>query len=351
MKSFNTTFIKNLVIPHRLIKILSDIAKFQGRQELYLEKAPAVLANLKQVALIESVDASNRIEDIIVGPKTIQAIVNDNQQPDQTIRAQGDVAGYRDVLRTIHDSAPHIPFSDGIILQFHRDLMKYSREPGGTWKQSINQIAEKLPDGTLKRIRFQPVDPFATPAFMAGLHEGYREALRQAEVAPLLLIPLYVLDFLCIHPFSDGNGRMSRLLTTLMLYHQGFEVCRYISLERMVERTSESYYDTLYTSSQGWHDGQHDPLPFTEYLLSLILGAYRELEQRSDIIRTMPEVKTGIVLNALNELIGPFSLAQLEKKCPLVSKQTIRLVLNRLRAEGRYQQTGRGPSSRWEKCQ
>jgi Fic family protein len=350
MKSFDTEFLKNLVIPHRVIRMLSDIARLQGRQELYLEKAPEVLANLKQVAIIESVESSNRIENIVVGPKTIQAIVKDDQQPDESVRAQGEVAGYRDVLKSIHDSAPHIPFTHGVVLQFHRDLMKYTRQPGGMWKASANQIAEKYEDGTLKRIRFQPVEPFETQEYMEVLHRRCNAMLQNADIDPLLLIPLYILDFLCIHPFSDGNGRMSRLLTSLMLYQQGFEVCRYISLERLVERTKDSYYETLYTSSQGWHEAKHDPLPFVEYLLSLVLGAYRELEQRSDVVRAIPEVKTGIVLKALEDMVGSFTFTQLEKKCPLVSKQMIRLVLNRLRDEGKIKQSGRGPASRWEKC-
>jgi Fic family protein len=185
---------------------------------------------------------------------------------------------------------------------------------------------------------------------MQALHKNYHALSQQGDIDSLILMPLYVLDFLCIHPFSDGNGRISRLLTTLMLYQQNFDVCRYIALERLVERTKESYYEALYTSSQGWHEGKHDPLPFVEYFLGLILGAYRELMQRSDEVRHRPEVKTDLVLKALEELTEPFSFSLLKKKCPLVSEQMIRLVLNRLRQEGKVTQTGRGPRSVWQKC-
>jgi Fic family protein len=353
MKSFDPDFLEKLVIPHRVIRMISEISMLRGKQELYLEKAPEVLANLKQVAIIESVESSNRIENIVVGAKTIQAIVHDNEQPDEAVCAQGEVAGYRDVLKTIHDSAPNIPFSERIVLQFHRDLMKYassvSGQPGGAWKATANQIAEKHPDGSIKRIRFQPVEPYLTEPAMVALHQRFNAECAQANIEPLILLPLYVLDFLCIHPFSDGNGRMSRLLTTLMLYHQGFEVCRYISLERLVERTKDSYYETLYSGSQGWHDGQHDPLPFLEYLLSLILGAYRQLADRSDTVRSIPEVKTGIVLKALDEIMGDFTLTELEKKCPLVSRITIRRTLKTLEAEGKVALLGKGRGAKWVK--
>lgn len=347
MKSFDPDFLEKLVIPHRVIKMISEISMLRGKQELYLEKAPEVLANLKQIAIIESVESSNRIENIVVGAKTIQAIVQDNEPPDEAVRAQGEVAGYRDVLKTIHDSASNIPFTERIVLQFHRDLMKYTTQPGGVWKVTANQIAEKHPDGSIKRIRFQPVEPYLTEPAMIALHQRFNAECAQATIEPLILLPLYVLDFLCIHPFSDGNGRMSRLLTTLMLYHHGFEVCRYISLERLVERTKDSYYKTLYSGSQGWHDGQHDPLPFLEYLLSLILGAYHELADRSDTVRSIPEVKTGLVLRALDEVIGDFTLTELEKKCPLVSRITIRRTLKALEAEGKVALLGKGRGAKW----
>lgn len=351
MKSFVPEFLENLVIPHRLIKVVRQIAHFQGRQELYLEKAPAVLENLKQVAIIESVESSNRIENIVVGPKTIQAIVRDNIeiQPSEENRAPGEVAGYRDVLKLIHERALDIPITDSVVLQFHRDMMKYTTTPGGSWKNTSNQIAEKFPDGTIKRIRFNPVEPYLTPDYMKQLHQFYNHQIQQGDVEPLLLMPLYVLDFLCIHPFSDGNGRMSRLLTTLLLYQQGFEVCRYISLERLVERTKDSYYDTLYTASQGWHQSEHDPLPFVEYLLGIILAAYHELDDRSDWVRSLPDVKTQMVLKALEEIVGPFTLTQLEKKCPLVSRIWIRKILKNLEAEKKVSLLGKGRGAKWVK--
>ncbi len=348
MTSFDPQFLERLTFPHRMFGIIRKIGAYQGKQEMYAEKAPEMLANLQMVAIIESVESSNRIENIVVGPKTIAAIVREQQPPAKGNRPQGEVAGYRDVLKQMHERHENIPFTDNLVLQFHRDMMKYTAAGGGVWKNSQNQIAEKFPDGTIKKIRFDPTPPHLTPDAMRQLHTSFNYQLEKGEIDPLLLIPLYVLDFLCIHPFSDGNGRMSRLLTTLLLYHQHYDVCCYISLERLVEQTKDSYYETLYESSQGWHENNHNPLPFVEYLLGVILAAYGELEDRIETVRDIPGVKTQMVHTALKQFKGEFSFGELIEACPFVSKQMVRKVLNDMNEDGKVMHNNKqGRSAKW----
>jgi Fic family protein len=228
--------------------------------------------------------------------------------------------------------------------------MKYTEKQGGRWKSASNEIAEFLPDGT-KRTRFVPVEPYQTSEYMAVLHKRYAEVAKDQTLDHLLLIPLYVLDFLCIHPFLDGNGRMARLLTVLQLYHNGYEVGRYISLERIVEQTRESYYDTLFKSSQGWHEGTHNVLPWVEYLLSTILAAYREFEGRLGRISSGHGSKTDMVLNAIDSFIGDFSISDIEKASPTVSRDMVRYILFKLRKAGKVEPTGKGRFAKWRKIQ
>lgn len=292
MNSFAQTYLENIVVPQRLIAMIRQIGEHKGKQDLYKQQAPEMLENLRRVALIESTESSNRLEGIVADEKRLRALVAEKTAPAN--RSEAEIAGYRDVLNTIHASYDHIPFTDGVVLQLHRDLMKYSGKEGGRWKSAANEITETLPDGS-KLVRFVPVAPHQTSEAMRSLHDRYNELTRKQEWDPLLLIPFYVLDFLCIHPFLDGNGRMARLLTVLLLYHNGYEVGRYLSLERIVEQTKESYYDTLYVSSQGWHTSGHDILPWTEYLLGTILAAYREFEGRFGRISSGAGSKTDMV--------------------------------------------------------
>ncbi|MFM7468163.1 MAG: Fic family protein [Vampirovibrionales bacterium] len=349
MSSFTPLFLEQLHIPHRLIKLIGEIARYQGKQALFQEKSPKMLQNLRQQAIIESVDYSNRLENIIVTPKELDALVRENKAPEVNNRPQAEVAGYRDVLLQIHESYHGIPFTDKVVLQFHRDLMRYTVSGGGTWKHTDNAIVARDTSGHITQVRFQPVAPFQTPSAMAMLHQQLTYELTHGDVDALLLIPLYVLDFLCIHPFADGNGRMSRLLTTLLLYHQGYEVARYVSIEHLVERSKESYYDTLYTASQGWHESQHDPLPFMEYLLGLVLGAYRTLEERAHRELDAPEMKSHMVEKAIHAFKGQFTFSDLVLQCPLVSKPMVRVVLNQLKAQGILQSEGKGRAAYWFK--
>lgn len=346
MKSFQNEYLNKIVIPHHLIRIISQISEYKGKQDLYKKQIPEALENLRKVAVIQSTESSNRIEGITADIKRIEELIDEKTTPEN--RSESEIAGYRDVLNIIHLNNKDIPFTDKVVLQLHRDLMIYSGKEGGRWKSVNNDITELLQDGT-ERIRFKPVDSFNTPNFMEQLHSKFQNIISNQEVEPLILIALYILDFLCIHPFLDGNGRMARLLTVLLLYYQDFEVGKYISLERIVEDTKSSYYETLYKSSQNWHEGKHDPLPWIEYLLGTILAAYREFESRVGNASGGQGSKTEIVISSIESFIGNFSLSDIEKVCPTVSSDLIKKVLNKLRDEGKLEAVSKGRYAKWRK--
>jgi len=346
MKSFEKKYLETFSIPHRLITIIRQIGEYKGKQDLYKKQAPEMLENLRHVAIIQSTESSNRLEGITADINRIKELVEEKTKPAN--RSEAEIAGYRDVLKTIHSNYEHVPFSKSVVLQFHRDLMKYAGKEGGRWKSAPNEITEILPDGT-KRIRFVPVAPHLTPEYMQTLHERYKSLSQEGDIDPLILIALYVLDFLCIHPFLDGNGRMARLITVLLLYYYGYEVSRYISLERVIEQTKESYYETLHKSSQGWHKVRHNALPWIEYFLSTILAAYKEFESRFTRVSSGRGSKTDIVLNAIDSFIGDFSISDLERTCPDVSIDMLRHVLKKLKKEGQVASLGQGRFARWRK--
>lgn len=364
MKSFALNRIIELKIPNRLVRVIRLIGEYKGKQDLYKIQAPEMLENLRQVAIIQSVESSNRIEGVVIADhKRLKELVQEKSTPQD--RSEGEIAGYRDVLNTIHANYEHVPFTEKVVLQLHRDLMKYSDTEGGKWKVSNNEIEEVRPDGT-RFIRFKPVEPHLTEFSMQELHrvynilasgkhlfgDGNRTAPEPAVddlIDPLVLTALYVLDFLCIHPFLDGNGRMARLMTLLSLYQQGYEVGRYVSLERVIEESKESYYETLYTSSQGWHESQHDPMPWIDYFLSTILAAYKEFEERAGTMANGHGSKTEMVMSAINSFIGNFTIGDIEENCPTVSRDMIRHVLNQLKEEGTVENLSKGRYAQWRK--
>ena len=347
MSSFLPGFLDRLALSSATVQTVRQIGEHKGRQDLFRLQAPEKLENLRQVALIQSVESSNRIEGVTAAPGRLKALVNEKSTPRD--RSEGEIAGYRDVLATIHASAPDIPFTGGVVLQLHRDLMRYGTLPGGVWKATQNEIEELRSDGT-RFIRFHPTPPHLVADAMAKLHDAFAVELKAGRHEPLILIPLYVLDFLCIHPFSDGNGRMARLLTALALYHQGYEVARYISLERLIEQTKESYYDTLWRASQGWHDGKHDPMPWVDYSLGVLLAAGREFESRIGSLSTSHGSKTDIVILAIDRMLGSFSITELAAACPSVSRVWIKNVLDQLKRDGKIIPEGRGRGARWRKA-
>lgn len=346
MKSFDEKYLKNLIIPHNLIRIIAQISEYKGKQDLYKQQKPEILENLKKVSIIQSTESSNRIEGITADINRIKELIEEKTSPQN--RSESEIAGYKDVLNTIHLSNKDIPFTDKIVLQFHRDLMKYSGKEGGKWKSVNNDITEVFPDGSTK-IRFKPVDSFNTSNFMSELHKNFHLFSNKQEFDPLILIALYILDFLCIHPFLDGNGRMARLLTVLLLYYSDYEVGKYISLERIIESSKESYYNTLEKSSQEWHEGKHNSIPWIEYLLGTILSAYKEFERGVNSISNGSGNKTDIVINIINDFIGNFTISDIEKLSPDVSSDLIKKILNELKEKGLIESISKGRYAKWRK--
>lgn len=262
-------------------------------------------------------------------------------------RSESEIAGYRDALRVIHENAAHIPFRESSILQIHESLYRYLPVPGGTYKATQNDIVERDERGEIVRVRFSPLSPVATPGAMRELVERYDGASESREVAPLILIALVTLDFLCIHPFSDGNGRTARLLTLLLLAHHGYGVGRYVSLERVIEDGRDSYYDALEASSAGWHDGMHDAVPWLDYLLGVLSAAYDELEQCVTAAEGAGGTKSGMIRAAVSRRISPFQISDIERELPNVSREMIRIVLKELREEGGIRLEGWGRGARY----
>ncbi len=360
MHSFTDKFLQNFSYPTHIVKLLSRIAELKGRQTLYSVQKPEKLAALKKRAshqleklknesVIQSIESSNRIEGVTAPKKRIKALVEDkNEKPRD--RSEGEIAGYRDVLEAVHTSAEGIGFTPNIVLQFHRDLMKYAEGEAGRWKITENIIQEKQIDGP-PLVRFVPTPPHLTPDAMRDLHIGYNQAVKEEKHSAPILIGLYVLDFLCIHPFLDGNGRMARLLALLALYHQGYEVGRYVSLEKLIESTSENYYKTLRKSSIGWHEGEHNALPWLEYWLEILLASYEMIENDMQMLNTGHGAKSGIVIAAVELQDKDFSIADLEKACPSVSRESIRKSVYLLKDEGKLESIGRGRSAKWRKTE
>ena len=250
---------------------LRAIGEYKGKQDLFTHQSPEALETLKNLAMVESTESSNRLEGIFVERKRVQAIVLKNTTPKG--RSEQEVSGYKDALSLIHESWKALPFSVNVVKQLHSMIYRYIPEDGGVWKDKENVIIERSADGN-KRIRFRPVPVKETPRAMDLLIERFNESQNDGR-DPLVIIPLTVLDFLCIHPFNDGNGRSARLLTLLLLYHSGYEVGRYISLERIFEGSKESYYETLEKSSQKWHEGKHDIKPWLTYFWGTLIRAYK----------------------------------------------------------------------------
>lgn len=263
-------------------------------------------------------------------------------------RSEAEVSGYRDVLAKIHASAVDIPVKTQVIQQLHRDMYKYLPQPGGRWKHSDNVIEEKLANGT-KRVRFVPVKAFLVPDAMDELCDSFNTYRVKGEIDDLILIFAFILDFLCIHPFNDGNGRMSRLLILLLLYQAGFEVVRFIPLERIIEESKETYYSSLEKSSQGWHEREHNPVPWLEYSLGALLAAYKEFEERVNLAGHQRGTKTALIREIVLHFRGEFSIQDIERACPNTSRPTIHRVLGALKNEGLVDCIVPGRHARWKR--
>lgn len=346
MSSFFKGFGDHAPLNHGLLRSVGAIRQALGQEQLWIRQAPEALEALRQTALIQSTESSNRIEQVTAPPSRIKAIVQGKAAPAN--RPEQEIAGYRDALATIHTHKSDIPFTPSVLRQLHRDLFQFSPNPGGAWKNADNLITETSPDG-IERIRFRAVPAYMTPEAMDELHRAFNEAWEAEEFEKLLLIPAYVLDFLCIHPFRDGNGRMARLLSLLLLYKAGFEVGRYVSLERIVESSKETYYETLEASSVDWHENAHTLIPWTQYFLGVIQKAYHEFEERVGRVRSRRGAKTDQVLDAIRRMAGAFSISELGALCPNVSKEMIRHILQQEKADGRLESSGMGRGATWQK--
>jgi Fic family protein len=330
-----------------VVNLVAALGRYQGRQELFQRQFPEALQALRQIAIVESTEASNRIEGITVPPDRLRELV---AQATPENRSEREIAGYHEVLTRIHTGQVGLPLTSDSICALHADLYAFVPGEGGAWKQRDNIIQQTLPDGR-EVVRFVPLSADETPAAMAELCDHLAEAWELGQVDKLLIVDAFVLDFLCIHPFPDGNGRLARLLTLLLLYAAGYEVGRYISLERIIESTKEAYYEALRRSGERWESGNHDPTPWHQYHLGVLNYAYREFERRVGELAAAPGAKSETIRSAI-QAFSPgdtFAISDLERLRPGVSRATIRRVLEELRAERQIKCLGRGRSARWRR--
>lgn len=323
--------------------LLSDLSEARGKQELFTRQSPQKLKILREHALVESAVSSNRIEGVTVEQGRVATVVLGKARLHD--RDEAEVRGYRDALTLIHEQAGRLPVSEEFILRLHR-LSHARTGDAGQYKERDSDIVEKQPDGRV-RVRFRTVAAAQAPAFTREMIELWHASLRERWVPPLIALAAMNLDFLCIHPFRDGNGRVSRLLLLLQSYHLGYEVGRYISLERLIEEHKERYYETLEQSSQGWHAGRHDPWPYINYLLFILRTACQELEERVGQLDSPKGAKAEMVLGAIRKQRGEFRLLDIERACPGVGREWIRALMAEMKKSGELTCQGRGPAARW----
>jgi Fic family protein len=332
-------------IPTTTSWYLADLGEARGKQELFTKQSPQRLKVLREHALIESAVSSNRIEGVEVDQVRIGTIVFG--KPLLRDRDEEEVRGYRDALQLIHEQGAKLLVSEETILKLHR-LTRGEIWDAGQYREKDSDIIEKYPDGR-ERVRFKTVPAAETAARMRELIERWHECLRERWVHPLIALAAWNLDFLCIHPFRDGNGRVSRLMLLLQCYHLGYEVGRYVSLERLIEQHKDRYYETLEQSSQGWHEGKHDPWLYVNYVLFIFKSAYREFEERVGQVKSPRGAKTALIEAAIDNFSGKFTLSDLERSCPGVSRDMVRRVLRELQKTGKVECLGRGPGTAWQK--
>ena len=342
MRTFNYSLIKDNKWDSELLGLIAAIYKEAGKQEMYLKQKPQELEKLVEIAKIQSTEASNAIEGIVTTNTRIRQLMEEKTTPRN--RDEKEIAGYRDVLGIIHESFDAIPITQNYILQLHKILFSHLGNPAaGKTKTVQNYISASFPDGHTETL-FIPLAPYETPEALDRICEEYNRVIGNAELEPLIAIPVFIHDFLCIHPFNDGNGRMSRLLTTLLLYRSGFYVGKYISLEAKIAKHKDLYYDALSASQNGWHEGSNDPVPFIKYLLGTILAAYRDFEDRFALV----EVKRSaldMVRLAAQYKIGRFTKQDIRELCPSLSISSIEGSLRKMVDNGEIKREGNGKST------
>ena len=327
---------------------VAKIHECKGRQDLFVRQKPAELTRLVENAKIESTEYSNKIEGIVTTSSRLKQIVGEKTTPKN--RNEKEIAGYRDALNTIHESHDFIPVRPSYILQLHRDLLKHTGLSfGGSFKNVQNYISETRADGT-QVTRFTPLPPYETPGAVEAICESYNRTISMENIDPLIAIPVFICDFLCIHPFNDGNGRMSRLLTLLLLYQNGYEVGKYISIEKQIEKTKDLYYDVLDLSDQGWNEGTNDPTPFIKYILQVVLACYIEFEERVKTMSEHTKSTSGEIVQAyLEQKLGKITGADVIASCPSLGRSTIMREMKRLVEEGYLTKFGVGKSTYYVK--
>ncbi|MBO4652902.1 MAG: Fic family protein [Lachnospiraceae bacterium] len=345
MRSFDYSRLAEKVWDTDILNLVAKIHECKGRQDLFIRQKPVELDRLIEIAMIQSTESSNKIEGIVTTSTRMKQLFEEKTTPRN--RDEIEILGYRDVLNTIHESNEYIPIRPSYILQLHRDLLKRTGfSYGGHFKNVQNHINETKPDGTVIT-RFIPVAPYDTPDAVENLCNAYEQATANEKIDSLLLIPTFICDFLCIHPFNDGNGRMSRLLTLLLLYKNGYSVGKYISIEKQIERTKDRYYDTLEASDAGWHEEKNDPTPFIRYMLQVILACYTEFEERVDLMNDAGSGSKAydIVKKYAEGKIGKFTGADVIAHCPSIGRSSALAALKKLSEEGLISREGSGRST------
>lgn len=339
MRNFNYSEISNKKWDSEVLGLIAAIYKEAGKQELYLKQRPAQLEKLVEIAKVQSTEASNSIEGIVTTNTRVRQLVEEKTTPKN--RNEQEIAGYRDVLSTIHESFDAIPITQNYILQLHKMLYNHMNNPmAGRTKSVQNYISAEYPDGHRETL-FTPLSPFETPDALDKICEEYNRVIGNMELEPLIAIPVFIHDFLCIHPFNDGNGRMSRLLTTLLLYRSGFYVGKYISLEAKIAKDKDLYYNALAQAQIGWYDGSEDKLPFIKYLLGTILSAYKDFQERFELVdEKLTAVE--IVRKATMYKIGRFTKQDIRELCPSLSLSSIEVSLRKLVEAGELKREGNG---------
>lgn len=342
MREFNYSLIRERKWDSEMLGLIAAIYKEAGKQEIYLKRRPEELEKLVKIAKIQSTEASNAIEGIVTTNTRIRQLALEKTIPKN--RDEQEIAGYRDVLSIIHECFDTIPITQNYILQLHKVLYSYMNNPlAGRTKTVQNYITASYLDGHSEAL-FTPLAPYETPDALDRLCEEYNRVIGNMELEPMIVIPIFIHDFLCIHPFNDGNGRMSRLLTTLLLYKNGFYVGKYISLEAKIAKNKDLYYGALYESQIGWHEGTDDPVPFIKYLLGTILLAYRDFEDRFALVETKRSALDTVRLATLSK-IGSFTKQDIRELCPSFSVSSIEGALRKLVASGELKREGKGKNT------
>ncbi len=343
MRIFNYLEIDSELYTPDIVNLVSAIHEYKGKQDLFIEADPDILEAMLQVAKIQSTGASNRIEGIYTSEARLNELVIEKAEP--TNRNEQEIAGYREVLNTIHENYDYITPRPNVILQLHRDLYSYNpTSVGGRWKNTDNVIEEVDPEGN-HQIRFRPLPAYDTADAMESLSVEFLKAIDKGEIDPLLLVSKFIIDFLCIHPFNDGNGRMSRLLTLLLLYQQGYIVGKYISIEMIIEKTKETYYDTLKESSTLWHEGKNNYAPFVKYYLGVILSSYKEFASRVETMLNKGLTKSERIRYIFSNKVGKIAKSEIAALCPDISVTTIEKALSDLLKEEYIIKIGVGRST------